>query len=127
MCNQCHLGQNLTENRFHNLGIGWDSDKQAFSDVGRYAVSQKDEDMGAFKTPSLREVSKRAPYMHDGSIATLRQTIVHYNVGGIPNPHLSPKIEPLGLADDEIDALVAFMQSLEGEGYMDTPPPAFPQ
>ena len=72
-------------------------------------------------------MTKHAPYMHDGSIATLRETVEHYNRGGTPNPHLSPKIRPLGLTPDEVEAVVAFMQALDGEGYADTPPPSFPQ
>lgn len=126
-CNQCHLGQNFTDGLFHNLGIGWDEKAGKMADVGRYEVSKKDEDMGAFKTPGLREVTKHAPYMHDGSIKTLREVVEHYNKGGHPNPHLSPKIRKLNLTDDEIDAIVEFMKSLDGEGYMDEAPAAFPQ
>jgi cytochrome c peroxidase len=125
-CNQCHLGQNLTDNRFHNVGVGWDPKTGEFADIGRYAVSNAEEDIGAFKTPGLREVTKHAPYMHDGSIATLREVVVHYNIGGVDNPHLSPKMDKLDLTDREIDAIVAFMEALEGEGYMDEPPEAFP-
>ena len=126
-CNQCHLGQNLTDNQFHNLGVGWDPERKAFADPGRSAISGKAEDEGAFKTPGLREVSKRAPYMHDGSMATLREVVLHYVKGGNPNPHLSPKIRPLDLTEDEVDALVAFLRALDGEGYQDTAPTAFPE
>jgi cytochrome c peroxidase len=65
--------------------------------------------------------------MHDGSVATLRQVVEFYNKGGEKNPWLDPKVKPLMLTEQEIDAIVAFMQSLEGEGYQDTPPAAFPQ
>lgn len=75
----------------------------------------------------MREVTKRAPYMHDGSVATLREVVELYNRGGEPNPHLDPKIKPLGLTAEEIDALVAMMKSLEGEGYMDQAPTSFPR
>ena len=126
-CNQCHLGQNFTDNRFHNLGVGWDPEKKEFADIGRYAISEQEEDRGAFKTPTMRDVTKHAPYMHDGSISTLREVVELYDKGGTPNPHLSPKIKALDLTGDEIDALVAFMEALDGEGYMDTPPAAFPQ
>ncbi len=126
-CNQCHLGQNFTDSLFHNLGIGWDAKSSKFADEGRIVVSKKAEDMGAFKTPTLREVTKHAPYMHDGSIKTLREVVEHYNKGGTPNPHLSPKIRKLNLTAEEVDALVAFMEALDGEGYMDTAPAAFPQ
>jgi cytochrome c peroxidase len=65
--------------------------------------------------------------MHDGSIPTLREVVELYNRGGVMNPNLDPKLSPLGLTDAEIDALVAFLKTLEGEGYQDTPPTAFPQ
>jgi len=126
-CNQCHFGQNFTDNRFHNLGVGWDPATQEFADIGRFEISEAEEDKGAFKTPGLREVSKHPPFMHDGSMETLRETVVHYDIGGFENPWLSPKIEKLNLTDEEIDALVAFMEALEGEGYMDVAPTAFPQ
>jgi cytochrome c peroxidase len=126
-CNQCHLGQNFTDNLFHNLGIGWDAAQQAFADSGRVRISKLDADTGAFKTPTLRELTKRAPYMHDGSVATLQAAVEHYNKGGNANPHLSPKIQALQLTPEEKDALVAFMQALDGEGYQDTAPAAFPE
>ena len=67
--------------------------------------------------------------MHDGSIATLREVVELYNRGGDPEPVSRPRgrIKPLGLTDADIDALVAFMESLDGEGYQDTPPTSFPQ
>jgi cytochrome c peroxidase len=82
---------------------------------------------GNFRTTSLRNVAVTAPYMHDGSIATLREVVELYNRGGEKNPWLDPKMKPLNLTREEIDALVAFMQALEGEGYQDTPPASFPQ
>jgi cytochrome c peroxidase len=126
-CNQCHLGSNFTDSLFHNLGVGWDPETKTFADDGRYVVTKQPADRGAFKTPTLRELTRRAPYMHDGSIATLREVVELYNRGGIRNPHLDPKITALKLTDADVDALVAFMQALDGEGYQDTPPAAFPQ
>jgi cytochrome c peroxidase len=132
-CSQCHLGNNFTDSQFHNLGVGWDAAARRFKDEGRWTVSKnlgeeaRQGDRGAFKTPTLREVTKHAPYMHDGSTATLREVVEFYNRGGIKNPWLDPKIKPLGLTDAEIDALVAFMQALDGEGYQDTAPTSFPQ
>ena len=126
-CNQCHLGQNLTDSDFHNLGIGWDPGTRTLSDEGRYVVTKVESDKGAFKTPTLRDVTKHPPYMHDGSLATLREVVDHYNKGGNPNPYLSPKIKPLELTEDEVLALVKFMEALDGEGYVDTAPAAFPQ
>ena len=78
-------------------------------DLGRYAVSGRDEDKGAFKTPSLRNISATAPYMHDGSLATMREVVEHYNRGGIENPWLSEKIFPLDLTEQETDELIHFV------------------
>lgn len=126
-CSQCHLGQNFTDSLFHNLGIGWDAKTKSFKDEGRFVISKVLADKGAFKTPTLREVTKHAPYMHDGSIHTLEEVVEHYNKGGNANPHLSPKVRKLDLSKDEIAALVAFMKSLDGEGYLDTEPKVFPE
>lgn len=125
-CTQCHVGENFTDSKFHNLGIGWNSGTQTFADSGRYVVSKNTEDIGAFKTPTVREVAKHAPYMHDGSLKTLREVVEHYNRGGETNPHLSPKMAVLDLSDEEIDAIVAFMEALSGEGYQDVAPKEFP-
>lgn len=133
-CNQCHLGNSFTDSQFHNLGVGWDPEAKTFRDWGRWEFSKDkveqqfgDADRGAFKTPTLREVTRRAPYMHDGSMATLREVVEFYNKGGEQNPWLDPKMKPLKLTEAEIDAIVAFLKALEGEGYQDTPPKAFPQ
>lgn len=126
-CNQCHLNFNFTDQQFHNLGVGWDEKTRKFADVGRVAISKKEADTGAFKTPGLRDLTTRAPYMHDGSHQTLREVVELYNRGGIKNPHLSPKIQPLNLTEQEVDALVEFLKALDGEGYMDTAPKHFPQ
>ncbi|MEQ1897203.1 MAG: cytochrome c peroxidase [Vicinamibacterales bacterium] len=126
-CNQCHLGNNFTDSLFHNLGVGYDAKTKTFADPGRSKISNNPAELGAFKTPTLREVTKHAPYMHDGSVATLRDVVVLYNKGGNKNPTLDPKIQPLKLTDAEVDALVAFMQALDGEGYQDAAPSTFPQ
>jgi cytochrome c peroxidase len=127
-CAQCHTGSSFSDSLFHNIGVGWDPKTKTFKDEGRFAVTKKPEDRGAFKTPVLRDVSKHAPYMHDGSIATLREVVELYNRGGIPNPNLTRgRIKPLNLKDEDIDAIVAFLESLDGEGYQDTPPTQFPQ
>lgn len=131
-CNNCHKGPNLTDSDFHNIGVGWDPETKKFADEGRYAVTKKEKHKGAFKTPSLRDVSKRAPYMHDGSIKTLSETVKIYSKGGLPNPHLDRKIdrrfaEQLDLTEEQINQLVKFMEALDGEGYQDTAPTAFPQ
>lgn len=126
-CNQCHLGDNFTDSRFHNLGVGYDPATNTFKDAGRGGISKAPADLGAFKTPTLRDVARHPPYMHDGSQATLREVVEHYDKGGVKNPHLDPKITPIGLTPAEIDALVAFMEALNGEGFMDSPPRTFPR
>lgn len=131
-CNNCHKGPNLSDSDFHNLGVGWNAETKTFADDGRYAVTKDEKDKGAFKTPSMRDVSKRAPYMHDGSVQTLREVVELYSKGGIPNPQLDRKIdrryaERLDFSKEQIDQLIAFMEALDGEGYQDTAPSAFPQ
>lgn len=111
-CTACHAGPNLTDEEFHNTGVAWHDGK--LQDEGRYAVTQNDADSGAFKTPTLRQVSDTAPYMHDGSLATLAEVVNRYNDGGIQNPHLDPEIRPLSLSDEEKKDLVAFLESLTG-------------
>jgi len=123
-CLRCHFGFNFTDERFHNLGIDWDKDHV---DVGRYGVTKNPKDLGAFKTPTLREIARTAPYMHDGRFATLRQVVDFYDQGSIPNPHLDPVIKPLNLAEQEKEDLVKFLHSLNGEGWHVTPPTTFPR
>jgi cytochrome c peroxidase len=76
----------LTDLRFHNL----DYRSGRFTDLGRYGVTRIDRDLGAFRTPSLRNVARSAPYMHDGSLATLEEVVEFYDRGGRANPNLSP-------------------------------------
>jgi cytochrome c peroxidase len=106
------VGANLTDEKYHNLGVGMD---QAEPDPGRFAVTEKDEDRGAYKTPTIRNVELSAPYMHDGSQKTLAEVVEWYAKGGHPNPQLSDKIKKLELSDQEKQDLVAFMEALTGE------------
>lgn len=85
------------------------------NDIGRFAISHRPEDRWAYKTPSLRNVSRTFPYMHDGSIPTLEAVVEYYNKGGVPNDALSAKIRPLGLSEAEKKDLVAFLKSLDGD------------
>ena len=126
-CGSCHAGFNFSDGRFYNLGVGWDQKTQTFSDVGREAVTKETKDRGAFKTPGLRDVDKHPPYMHDGSLATLRDVVEFYNRGGNRNPFQSRRMRPLGLSERDVDDVVAFLKSLNGEGYQDRPPRFFPQ
>ncbi len=111
-CTACHVGPNFSDERFHNTGVAWRGGK--LGDPGRSAVTGKEADRGAFKTPTLREVARTAPYMHDGSITTLEDLIEFYNRGGNANPDLDPEIHPLQLTADEKQALTAFLKSLTG-------------
>jgi cytochrome c peroxidase len=138
----------FTDNRFHNIGVGINNiqkdipalagefiraeatasevdvkvltDKKS-SELGRFALTRTFNDLGSFKTPTLRNIALTAPYMHDGSLATLRDVVVHYNNGGVTNEgdpvndFLSGGIRPLELTDDEIDDLVAFMEALTSD------------
>ncbi len=110
-CWKCHQGRNYTDEQAHNTGVSWG--RQPL-DLGRFEVTGREEDRGRFKTPTLRDVASSAPYMHDGSIATLREVVQFYNRGGGKNPHLDPLLEPLHLNDQEVDMLVAFLNSLTG-------------
>ncbi len=112
-CTKCHSGFNFTDEKFHNLGLGWDDNKV---DLGRYMVTKNAEDIGAFKTPTLREVARTAPYTHDGRFKTLEEVVNFYNKGGVKNPHQDPLIIPLELTDEEKRDLVQFLHTLNGDG-----------
>ena len=112
-CASCHVGPNLTDERFHNTGTGWRDG--AFSDPGRFAVTSREEDRGAFKTPTLRDVARHPPYMHDGSLATLEDVIRHYDEGGKPNPSLDPEVRRLNLTAGERRDLEEFLSALTGK------------
>lgn len=124
-CTKCHSGFNFTDEKFHNLGIGWDT---ATPDLGRYLVTKDKEEIGAFKTPTLREISRTAPYMHDGRFGTLNEVVEFYNKGGIKNPFQDNLIIPLNLTKEEKKDLVAFLRTLEGEGWQHVKAPdSFPE
>ncbi len=106
-CSGCHVGPNLTDERFHNTGAG------KLPDTGRAEVTGRPQDRGAFKTPTLRDVARTPPYMHDGSLATLDEVIRFYDEGGKPNPQLDPEIRKLHLTPAEKAALRAFLFTLE--------------
>jgi cytochrome c peroxidase len=119
-CDSCHLGFNFTDGSYVNIGIGMDS---PLPDPGRYKVTLREEDTGAFKTPTLREIEHTAPYMHDGRLRTLEDVVEHYDKGGIKNPYLDQRIKPLNLSDREKQDLIAFLKSLSGEGWQQNKAP----
>ena len=93
-------------------GVAWRNGR--LLDPGRFGVTGKESDRGAFKTPTLREVTRTAPYMHDGSLATLDELIEFYDRSGNPNPYLDPELHPLKLTPEEKQELVAFLKALSG-------------
>ena len=151
-CTQCHSGWNLTDEKYHNIGIGWDLPEP---DLGRFQVTDDENDKGAFRTPTLREVALTGPYMHDGRFDTLEQVMEYYSSGVIANPHLDVEmrrsnlsleetlelygqddrserrqaflVQNLHLSEQEKADLVAYMKALTGEGWQDIKPPgSFP-
>jgi cytochrome c peroxidase len=108
-CSSCHEGWNFTNDGFHDIGL-------RSADVGRAAsLPGIPKMMHAFKTPGLREIERRGPYMHDGSLATLEDVIEHCNAGGENRPSRSDLIKPLGLDAGEKSDLVAFLKTLTGK------------
>lgn len=108
-CYLCHSGNQFTDEAFHNTGVAWR--EGTLRDEGRAAVTGKPYHRGAFKTPTLREVGRRGPYMHDGSLLTLEDVIDFYDRGGNQNPYLDENIEPLHLSEAEKKALLAFLRT----------------
>lgn len=107
-CAACHSGWNFTDGSFHDIGM-------PDEDIGRGKFVPPQKAQHAFKTPTLRDADRRGPYMHNGSLKTLRDVIVHYNDGFVRRPSLSDDMKPLGLGDAEIDDLLAFLGTLTGE------------
>ena len=115
-CAVCHtIGKEyalFTDNKFHNLGIGADTQGNMV-DLGRFDQTKDQADWGAFKTPTLRNIAQRAPYMHDGTFPTLKDALGHYIGGGNFNAHLDKQIHALDfLTFDERDDMLAFLNSL---------------
>lgn len=146
-CNECHAGNSVSplfsNQKFHNIGIaahkqdfvalareGLERVKSGdqkqidelaletkFSELGRFMVTKRTNDIGAFKTPTLRNILVTGPYMHDGSMDTLWDVMDHYNKGGVPNPFLDGGMQRLGLTEAEIDDLVAFLTTLTDDRF----------
>ncbi len=111
-CSECHQGPNFSDNKYHNLGaltVPGNPDDQ-----GRFEITQKAEDRGAFKTPTVRNVALTGPYMHDGSLKTLEDVIEFYDRGGDGGPNKSKLVYRLELSQQEKADLVAFLKSLTG-------------
>ena len=124
-CSACHAGPNFTDNAFHNIGVGMDAKEP---DTGRKAISKLGGDHGSFKTPTLREIGKTAPYMHDGSLKTLEEVVEHYAKGGMVNETLDEEIFPLKLTPEDKKDLVTFMkEALSSPNYPKVAPPELPK
>jgi cytochrome c peroxidase len=123
-CTRCHVGATFSDSQFHNLGVAFNTEKP---DLGRHDHTKKEEDKGAFKTPTLRDLTRTGPYMHDGSQVTLEEVVEFYDKGGEKNPNLDINMKPLGLTPEEKKALVAFMRALDSEPYPTAEKPALPQ
>ncbi|MFT7485873.1 MAG: cytochrome c peroxidase [Candidatus Paceibacteria bacterium] len=108
-CWKCHVGPNLSDEQFHNTGIG---SLEGIPLPGRSGATGEITDLGKFRTPGLRMLTKTAPYMHDGSLATLEEVIEFYREGGHANENLSPKLKPIDLSDEDAKNLVAFLRAL---------------
>lgn len=136
-CTLCHNGPMLSDGGFHNLGLAANSDifrtperhitfRRFFvtlgvaqyatlrEDVGRHAITKQGNDRGRFRTPTLRELTRTAPYMHDGSLSTLEDVVKFYNGGGGPGTGKDPLLQPLGLTTEEENDLVEFLKTLSG-------------
>jgi cytochrome c peroxidase len=117
-CAFCHREPTFTDEQFWNTGVAWSVDPASqtgsYQDEGRFEVARTERLRGSFKTPTLREVARTAPYMHDGSLATLADVVDFYDKGGRPNRNLMPIIRPLGLTTEEKQALIKFLESLNG-------------
>ncbi|HUA87489.1 MAG TPA: cytochrome c peroxidase [Bryobacteraceae bacterium] len=146
-CSSCHSYDPALplfgDNRFHNIGVaprGLDFNQLAksaaekaatgnkaeidqlalatdYTELGRFLVTKKREDIGAFKTPFLRDVLLTAPYMHDGSLETLWDVVEFFNKGGEANPFLDAQMKPLGLTESEVEDLVNFMGALTSDRF----------
>ena len=113
-CSTCHSGFNFTNYQFENNGL-----YEEYEDLGRAKLTQTDADIARFKVPSLRNVAITGPYMHDGSMNSLEEVINHYNEGGKGHFNQSSKIRPLELSDSEQEYLLAFLQALTDDHFIE--------
>jgi cytochrome c peroxidase len=119
-CNNCHDGVLFTDQQFHNVGIGMD---QPEPDLGRGKITNTPEENGAFKTPTLRDIARSAPYFHDGSTATLEEAVDLMLAGGKPNPNLDKKnLEKRTLTPEQRGDLLEFLKTLTVDCTLKQPP-----
>lgn len=126
-CHSCHTppffsdAYQAEQGAYHNAGVGFKGKAEAEVDPGRKQVSSVDSDFGAFKTPTLRNISKSAPYFHDGSVEKLEDAVRYMANGAYKNPYLDPKLVDRKLTDDEIKAIVSFLGALSCDGKLEEP------
>jgi cytochrome c peroxidase len=124
-CSSCHVGPSFSDFSFHNIGVGMEKEKP---DLGRYEVTKLLGDKGGFKTPTLREIARTAPYMHDGRFKTLEEVVDYYDKGGFNNPQIDEGIFALKLTAEEKADLVKFLtEGLTSESYPQVKPPKLPE
>ena len=112
-CFHCHTGVLFTDFTFQNNGL-----YENYKDEGRYLITRRERDIGKFRVPSLRNVALTAPYMHDGSLATLDQVIDHYRSGGKNHPYKSPQIRNIRMSEEEKQYLISFLESLTDTSFV---------
>lgn len=112
-CSSCHSGFDFSDYEFYNIGL-----YTTYADTGRMRITLNPADNGRFKTPSLRNIELTAPYMHDGSLATLEDVIEHFNSGGMGHPNQDSRVKPLNLTESEQADLIAFLKSLTDESFI---------
>lgn len=126
-CNNCHTppffsdAYTTEQGAYHNTGVGIEGKKESEVDVGRMKVTDNPSDWAAFKTPSLRNITKSPPYFHDGSVATLEEAVRFMASGGYKNKNRDPKLEDKKLGDDEVKSIVAFLGALECSEKLEEP------
>ena len=119
-CTNCHDGVLFTDQQYHNVGIGMD---QKEPDPGRGKITNKPEETGAFKTPTLRDIARSAPYFHDGSAKTLEEAVDIMLAGGKDNPHLDKKnLQPHKILPEQREDLLNFLRSLNVDCKITKPP-----
>lgn len=111
-CISCHQLPDFTDYSFANKGL-----YTVYKDLGRSRITHSNEDEGKFKVPSLRNVTLTAPYMHDGSIKTLREVVLHYSSGGSDHPNKDSRIQPFAINETEMEDLITFFETLTDTSY----------
>lgn len=115
-CTECHVPPLFTNFEYENIGLYVN-----YADSGRARISEVSADNGKFKVPTLRNVALTAPYMHDGSLASLEEVVEHFNSGGVGHVNQNPLVKPLGLTEQEKSDLVAFLSSLTDQNFIENP------